>query len=54
MVYTNAGPMYMHYNTVLRSLLRRPNDWYLVDTNYKLALEEVALLKEMAFAKFKW
>jgi len=32
----------------------RPNDWYVVDSNYKLALEEVALLKEMAFAKFKW
>jgi len=28
--------------------------WYNNDRNYKLALEEVALLKEMALAKFSW
>ena len=28
--------------------------WYNDDRNYKLALEEVALLKEMALAKFSW
>ena len=28
--------------------------WYNHDRNYKTALEEVALMKEMAMAKFKW
>jgi len=32
----------------------RSVSWYNHDRNYKTALEEVALMKEMAMAKFKW
>ena len=33
---------------------KRGPEWYNNDRNYKMALEEVALMKDMAFAKFKW
>lgn len=32
----------------------RTTSWFNNDRNYKTALEEVALMKEMALAKFKW
>ena len=41
-------------NKLLALQASRANTWYNEDRNYKIALEEVALLKEMAMAKFRW
>ena len=49
-----ADKIMVEVDSLVQLQERRENDFYNNDRSYKTALEEVALLKEMAMGKLKW